>query len=83
MDSHMTIKEKPLGIIERFNGVDVQHTRNYIKLNNKTYIKKILKDKNIILKHEIHVSISISDDSEYNRTIESEIALEQKEPQQN
>ena len=38
-----------------------------------------MKDKNIILKHEIHAPIPMSDDSEYNRKIESDIALKPKE----
>ena len=38
IDSHMTIKVKPLGIIDRFNGVDVKQTQQYIKLSNGTYI---------------------------------------------
>ena len=33
----MTIKVKPLGIIDRFNGVDIAQTKNYIKLSNETY----------------------------------------------
>ena len=47
IDSHMTIKVKPLGIIERFNGVDISQTKQYIKLSNRTYIEKILEGKNI------------------------------------
>ena len=41
----MIIKIKHLGVITWFNGVDVQQTRNYIKMNNATYIKKIVQDK--------------------------------------
>ena len=45
IDDHMTIKVKPLGVIERFNGVDIHQMQHYIKLNNVTYLKKILSDK--------------------------------------
>ncbi len=38
----MTIEIKHLGLIERFNGMDIHQTKNYIKLYNTTYIKKIL-----------------------------------------
>ena len=41
IDSKMTIKIKNLGILSRFNGVDILQSRHYIKLSNKTYIKKI------------------------------------------
>ena len=43
----MTIRVKPLGVIERFNGVDVQQTDLYIKLSNATYINKIIQDKHL------------------------------------
>ena len=45
MNEHMTIKVKPLGIIDRFNGVDVEQSSDYIKLSNATYIKKITRGK--------------------------------------
>ena len=63
IDSHMTIKVKPLEMIDRFNGVDVQQTRNYIKLHNATYIKNILHNKNILVDHDTHVPIPMYDDS--------------------
>ena len=47
IDSHMVIKMKYLGIIERFNVVDVDQTRHYIKVNNATYITKITVDKEL------------------------------------
>ena len=42
INSKMTIVVKQLGLIDRFNGVDVLQTRNFIKIYNKTYIEKIL-----------------------------------------
>lgn len=41
INSKMTIDVKDLGIITRFNGVDITQTRDFIKLSNKTYIEKI------------------------------------------
>lgn len=41
IDSKMSIKIKELGRIERYNGVDVQKTQQYIKIYNKTYINKL------------------------------------------
>lgn len=42
INNKMTINVKSLGTIARFNGVDVDQTREYIKLYNKTYILKML-----------------------------------------
>jgi len=44
INSKMTIEVKELGIISRFNGIDVDQTRDYIKLSNATYIDKILRN---------------------------------------
>lgn len=40
IDKKMSIKVKKLGLISRFNGVDIEQTRDYIKVFNKTYIEK-------------------------------------------
>ena len=42
INSKMTINVKQLGIISRFNGVDVEQTQQYIKIKNETYIDKII-----------------------------------------
>jgi hypothetical protein len=42
INSKMTIVVKQLGMIDRFNGVNVLQMQNYIKIYNKTYIEKIL-----------------------------------------
>ncbi len=44
INSEMTINIKKLGMISRFNGVDVHQMRHYIKLYNTTYIRKILQN---------------------------------------
>ena len=46
INDKMTVKIKSLGVITRFNGVNITQTRNFIKVHNKTYIEKILNDKN-------------------------------------
>ena len=38
----MTIDVKSLGVIDRFNGIDIEQTRDYVKLYNTTYINKML-----------------------------------------
>ena len=44
INEKMTIDVKELGLLTRFNGVDVTQTRHYIKLSNAVYIQKILKN---------------------------------------
>lgn len=41
INNKMTIDVKGLGMIHRFNGVDVHQTKDYIKLYNETYLNKI------------------------------------------
>ena len=41
----MTVCIKTIGVMSLFNGVDIIQTRNCIKVFNKKYIEKILKDK--------------------------------------
>ena len=43
INSHMTVQIKYLGLLTRFNGVDVEQTSEYIKIYNSTYIDKICK----------------------------------------
>ncbi|GFH45233.1 hypothetical protein CTEN210_01707 [Chaetoceros tenuissimus] len=43
INEHMSVQIKYLGLLTRFNGVDVDQTKEYIKIHNKTYIQKILR----------------------------------------
>ena len=45
IDGHATVKTKHLGVITKFNGVDIHQTRNYIQDNNEIYIHNILEDR--------------------------------------
>ena len=76
IDDKMTIKVKPLGIIERFNGVDIDQTKQYIKLSNATYIKKITCDKHLEDLHGNHKPIPMSENTEYNKEIETATPLQ-------
>jgi dUTP pyrophosphatase len=74
INDKMTIDVKDLGRITRFNGVDVEQTRDYIKLYNATYIDKMLarhewihKDTNDPPKHPIPMIA----DSHYQRKLET------------
>ncbi len=42
INDKMTISVKDLGLIDRFNGVDITQRREYIKLHNTTYINKLI-----------------------------------------
>ena len=44
INSKMSVNIKYLGLLDRFNGVDLDQTRQYIKIHNRTYLKKILKN---------------------------------------
>ena len=79
IDQHMTIKVKPLGVITRFNGVDVHQTQHYIKVNNATYLKKILADKKCTDAPTHNLPLPMSEDSNYNMEIKSAAPLEDRE----
>ena len=79
IDQHMTIKVKPLGVITRFNDVDVYQTHHYIKVNNATYLNKILADKKCTNVPTHNLPLPMSEDSNYNREIESAAPLEDRE----
>ena len=70
----MSINIKSLGITNRFNGVDIQQSRDFVKVYNKSYIEKILKDKGwldaqIPGNHKRH--IPMHNDPEYNTEIDT------------
>ncbi len=60
----MTIDAKHLGLIDRFNGVDIEQTRHYIKIHGKTYIQKIF-EAHRWLEKDKRKPISMNYDSKY------------------
>ena len=78
INSKMTIDVKELGMIDRFNGVDILQTRDYIKLFNATYIRKILQHHHWLTK-EFPLSkakpIPMKDAPEYHRQLEAATPL--------
>ena len=44
INSKMSVNIKYLGLLDRFNGVDIAQTRQYMNIHNQTYLKKILKN---------------------------------------
>ena len=43
--SKLTVKIRSLGVVNRFSGVDILQTKNYIKIFNKLYRKYIKREK--------------------------------------
>ncbi|GFH58223.1 hypothetical protein CTEN210_14699 [Chaetoceros tenuissimus] len=72
INSKMSIDVKELGVISRYNGVDVSQTRHYIKLSNCTYIDKISKNHPWMLmeKPAGEFPIPMRDDTEYQKQLE-------------
>jgi hypothetical protein len=72
IDKYMTIEIKDLGQLNRFNGVDVIQTKHYIKINNPTYLKKIINEHKWMVDNE-PISckpIPMNDNKDYIRQIE-------------
>ena len=69
----MTIEIKDLGQLTRYNGVDIHQTRDYIKLNNPTYLKKIIQEHQWMIDgvNMPQFPIPMSDEKDYLRQLES------------
>ena len=69
----MKIEIKDLGILKRYNGVDIDQTQDYIKLHANTYLDKILLGHSWIdpTQKMHHKPIPMQSDSEYINNIES------------
>lgn len=83
INSHMSIEVKMLGLIERFNGMDISQTKWYVKLSNRTYIRKILENKQHILTSKYHTyPLPMHVDSEFAKQIEMDEPLSEHELKQ-
>ena len=73
INDSMSIEVKHLGLITRYNGVDITQTRLYIKISNATYIDKIMLNhpwvKNATPAGEF--PIPMSSDPEYQKKLET------------
>ena len=81
INTEMTIQVKELGTVSRFNGVDIQQTRHYIKLYNRTYLQKIFKN-HPWLKNTVPLPASstpMADNSDYQRNLETAKPLSDSE----
>ena len=50
LNEQMRIEVKHLGLIDRFNGLDIQKTRYYVKLTCEKYLRKMIKGHDDLLK---------------------------------
>ena len=68
----MTIDVKDLGIVSRYNGVDIVQTRNFIKIHCGTYIKKILNEHEWLNehKHNSRYPIPMKNESDFQKHLE-------------
>ena len=79
----MIIDITSLGVINRFNGVDIDQTQEYINVSNCIYIKKILiskgwLDAKILTNSNIKYTPMHSDNT-YNKLIDESIPIPDKE----
>ena len=83
INDKMTIDVKELGLISRFNGVDVTQTRHYIKLSNAVYIEKILRNHPWILKEHPPAlfPLPMRSDNTYVRSLETATPFTDEERQ--
>jgi hypothetical protein len=76
IDKYMKIDIKDLGQLDRYNGVDIVQGKHFIKLNNPTYLKKII-DEHKWMIDETKISnmpIPMPEDKKYMDRIENAIA---------
>ena len=73
INQEMTIEIKDLGIITRFNGLDITQTSQYIKVSNATYIQKIINEHPSMFDGFLPHSIPIPnmEDKQYVRKLET------------
>jgi hypothetical protein len=71
INDKMRIEVKHLGIIDQFNGMDIHHTRYYIKLTCEKYLIKMLEGHEDLLKHVPANPVPLPADPTYIRNLES------------
>jgi predicted transcriptional regulator len=59
-----------LGVIKRFNGLDIQQTRHYFKISCQTYIDKIVEHHEWQQEHTANLPIPMRNDSTYQANLE-------------
>jgi hypothetical protein len=85
IDTFLSIKIKDLGQLERYNGVDIVQARNFITINNPTYIDKIINEHCWMIDdcHIHNLPIPVTDEKELMRLLESAELPSTEEEQRN
>ena len=75
IDSHMTIDIKDLGLLNRYNGVDITQSKYYVKISNKHYIDKLLNEQGWLLNDNktSNQSIPITNETTFHQCVENAI----------
>jgi len=71
INDRMRIEVKHLGLIERFNGMDVHQTRYYVKITCEKYLQKMIKGHDDLLKHVPAHPVPLPADSAYLKNLET------------
>ncbi len=82
INSKMTIEVKKLGLITRFNGVDITQTRDYVKISNAVYIDKILANHPWLTTESFPVTafpLHMRAESTYQRKLETAAPMDEDE----
>ena len=78
----MTIDVKELGMIHRFNGVDIMQSKHYVKLYNRTYINKMILKRHEWINNDERAkttSTPMISDNDYQRKLEQAPTPSQEE----
>jgi len=70
INEQMRIEVKHLGLVDHFNGLDIQQTRFYVKISCEKYLKKMIRGHDDLLKHVPTNPVPLPADSTYIRNLE-------------
>ena len=75
IDQEMSIEIKDLGLISRFNGLDVTQSRHYVKISNEIYIDKIINEHPEMFENFVahNVPIPAKDDKNFVKLLEQAV----------
>jgi hypothetical protein len=65
INEQMRIEVKHLGLIDRFNGLDIQQTRYYVKITCEKYLNKMIRGHKALLKNVPNNPVPLPADSTY------------------
>jgi len=71
INNKMRIQVKHLGIIDRFNGMDIHQTRDYVKLTCTKYLQKVIKNHRTLLTEPVNIlPVPLHADSNFTKQLE-------------